>query len=69
MRTISDSLLLLYYIIFEDADRTAYDVVLVYVKSGFGRLLGAAAIEAFLSARRSAVLASPKKLTEEGIIR
>ena len=51
------------------ADHSAYDVVLAYVKSKVGRFRGTDAIEACSSAGRSAVLASLKKLAEEGVIR
>jgi Fic family protein len=51
------------------ADHSAYDVVRAYVKSKVGRFRGTGAIEACPSAGRSAVLASLKKLTEEGVIR
>ena len=51
------------------ADHSAYDVVLVYVMSKVGRFRGTDAIEACPSAGRSAVLASLKRLAEEGIIR
>ena len=50
-------------------DRSACDVVLVYVKSKVGRFCGIDAIEACPSVRRSAVLASLKRLTAEGVIR
>ena len=51
------------------ADHSAYDVVRAYVKSKVGRFRGTDAIEACSSAGRSAVLASLKRLAEEGIIR
>ena len=51
------------------AESTAYDVVRAYVQSKIGRFRGSDVIEACPSAGRSAVLASLKKLTEEGVIR
>ena len=51
------------------ADHSADDVVRAYVKSKVGRFRGTDAIEACTSAGRSAVLASLKKLAEEGVIR
>ena len=51
------------------ADHSAYDVVRAYVKSKVGRFRGTDAIEACSSAGRSAVLASLKRLAEEGVIR
>ena len=51
------------------AESTAYDAVRAYVQSKIGRFRGSDVIEACSSAGRSAVLASLKKLTEEGVIR
>ena len=51
------------------AGSTAYDVVRAYVQAKVGRFRGSDVIEACPSAGRSAVLASLKKLTEEGVIR
>ena len=50
-------------------EHSAYDVVLAYVRSKVGRFRGSDVIEACASAGRSSVLASLKKLTEEGVIR
>ena len=50
------------------AGSTAYDVVRAYVQSKVGRFRGSDVIEACPSAGRSAVLASLKKLTEEGVV-
>ena len=50
------------------AEHSAYDAVLAYVQSHIGRFRGTDVMEACPSAGRSAVLASLKKLAEEGIV-
>ena len=54
--------------IVDKAEHSAYDVVFAYVQSKVGRFRGSDVIEACPSAGRSAVLASLKKLAEEGIV-
>ena len=49
--------------------RSAYDIVLEYVNATVGRFRGVDAIEACPAVGRSAILASLKKMVEEGIIR
>ncbi len=49
--------------------RSAYDIVLEYVNSTIGRFRGTDVIEACPSVGRSAILASLKKMAEEGMIR
>ena len=52
-----------------DGHRSAYDVVLAYVKGKVGKFRGAEVIESCPSAGRASILASLKKMTDEGLIR
>ena len=49
--------------------QSAYDMVLAHIKSHLGSFRGIDVIEACPAAGRSAVLASLKKMTEEGLLR